>query len=81
MIRHEAQLTIVSSLKHHSTQSIYIFNRENPQNSESPNGSRRGLDFIALPLLTVITAYTGADETLASLIWPATAAASHSFAC
>ena len=34
-----AQLTIVSSLKHHSTQTIYIFNKENPQNSESPNGS------------------------------------------
>ena len=43
-----AQLTIVWSLKHHSTQPILIFNRENPQNSESPNGPRRGLDFIAL---------------------------------
>ena len=43
-----AQLTIVWSLKHHSTQPILIFNRENPQNWESPNGSRRGLDFIAL---------------------------------
>ena len=36
-------MTIVSSLKH-----IYIFNRENPQNSEPQNGPRRGLDFIAL---------------------------------
>ena len=43
-----AQLTIVWSLKHHSTQPILIFNRENPQNSESPNGPKRGLDFIAL---------------------------------
>ena len=41
------QLTIVWSLKHHSTQPIYTFNRENPQNSESPNGPRRGPDFIA----------------------------------
>ena len=43
-----AQLTIVWSLKHKITQPIYIFNRENSQNSESPNGPRRGLDFIAL---------------------------------
>ena len=27
---------------------IYIFNRENPHNSEPQNGPRRGLDFIAL---------------------------------
>jgi hypothetical protein len=27
---------------------IYIFNRENPQNSEPQNGPRRGLGFIAL---------------------------------
>ena len=46
-----AQLTIVWSLKHHSTQPTYIFNRENPQNSESPKGPRRGLDFIALVFL------------------------------
>ena len=44
------QLTIFWSLKHHSTQPIYIFNRENPQNSESPNCPRWGLDFIALPV-------------------------------
>jgi hypothetical protein len=31
-----------------STQPIYIFNRENPQISESPNDPWRGLDFIAL---------------------------------
>ena len=43
-----AHLTIVCSLKNHRTQPIYIFNKENPQNSESPNGPRRGLDFIAL---------------------------------
>jgi hypothetical protein len=40
-------------LKHHSTQPILIFNRENPQNSESPNGPRRGLDFIALVISEV----------------------------
>ena len=45
-----AELTIVSSLKHKNTQPIYIFNRENPQNSELQNGLRRGLDFIALPV-------------------------------
>ena len=28
----------------------HLFNRENPQNSESPNGPRRELDFIALLL-------------------------------
>ena len=27
---------------------MYIFNRENPQNSDPQNGPRRGLDFIAL---------------------------------
>ena len=43
-----AELTFVWSLKHKNTQSSYIFNRENPQNSEKQNGPRRGLDFIAL---------------------------------
>ena len=43
-----AELTIVSSLKHINTQSTYIFNRENLQESEPQNGPRRGLDFIAL---------------------------------
>jgi hypothetical protein len=43
-----AELTIVSSLKHKNTQPSYIFNRKNPQNSETQNGLRRGLDFIAL---------------------------------
>ena len=42
------QLTIIWSLKHHSTQPIHIFNRENPKNSESPKDQRRKLDFIAL---------------------------------
>ena len=41
-------LTIVSSLKHKNTQPLYIFNRENPLNSEPQNGPRRGLDLIAL---------------------------------
>ena len=31
-------LTIVWSLKHKNTQPSYIFNRENPQNSEPQNG-------------------------------------------
>ena len=30
------------------TQPIYIFNKENPQNSEPQNGPWMGLDFIAL---------------------------------
>ena len=45
-----AELTIVSSLKHQNTKPIYIFNRENPQNSEPQIGPRRGLDYIALVL-------------------------------
>ena len=36
-------------MKHKISQPIYIFNRKNSQNSKSPNGTRRGLDFIALP--------------------------------
>ena len=43
-----AEQTIVSSLKHKNIYSIYIFNKENPQNSEPQNGPRTGLDFIAL---------------------------------
>ena len=43
-----AELTIVSSLKHKNTPPINIFNRENPQNSEPQNSPRRALDFIAL---------------------------------
>jgi hypothetical protein len=35
-------------LKKKSTQPLYIFNRENPQNSEPQNGPRSGLDYIAL---------------------------------
>ena len=31
-----------------NTQPIYIFNRENSQNSEPQNGPRRKLDFIVL---------------------------------
>ena len=50
-----AQLTIVWSLKHKISQPIYIFNRQNSQNSESPNGPRRGLDFIALCFSTLAT--------------------------
>ena len=46
------ELTIATSLSYKNTQSIYIFNRKNPQNSEPQNGLRRGLDFIALLQLT-----------------------------
>ena len=35
-------------MKHKNTKPLYIFNRENPQNSELQNGPRRRLDFIAL---------------------------------
>ena len=42
-------LTIGASLKHKNTQPLYIFGRENPQNSEPKNGPRSGLDYIALP--------------------------------
>jgi len=37
-------------LKHKNTQplTIFIFNRENPKNSEPQNGPRSGLDYIAL---------------------------------
>ena len=37
-------------MKHKNTQPLYIFNRENPQNSEPQNGPRSGLDYIALGL-------------------------------
>jgi len=45
-----AEQTIVWSLKHKNAQPSYIFNRENPHNSETQNGPRRGLDYIALVL-------------------------------
>ena len=35
-------------MKHKNTQPLYIFNRENPKNSEPQNGPRSGLDYIAL---------------------------------
>ena len=38
-----------------SCKSVYIFNRENPQNSEPQNGPRRGLDFIALKFMEEIS--------------------------
>jgi hypothetical protein len=49
-------------LKDKNTQPLYIFNRENPQNSEPQNGTRRGLDFIALlkTEAAVISAHKGA---------------------
>ena len=48
-----AEQTIGASLKHKNTQPLYIFNRENPQNSQPQNGPRSGLDYIALYLPTV----------------------------
>ena len=41
-------LTIGARFKHKNTQPLYIFNIEDPQNSEPQNGPMRGLDFIAL---------------------------------
>ena len=52
-----AEQTIGASLKHKNTQPLYIFNRENPQNSEPQNGPRSGLDYIALDLCYFHTAY------------------------
>ena len=43
-----AEQTIGASFKHKNTQPLYIFTRENPQNSEPQNGLRSGLDYIAL---------------------------------
>ena len=60
------QLTIGASLKHKSTQPLYIFNRENPQNSEPQNGPRSGLDYIALPN----TQWGGDSKTLIALLLP-----------
>ena len=37
-------------MKHKNTQPLYIFNRENPLNSEPQNGPRSGLDYIALTI-------------------------------
>ena len=45
-----AEQTIGASLKHKNTQPLYIFNRENPQNSEPQNDPRSGLDYIALKI-------------------------------
>ena len=44
-----------------NTQPLYIFNRENSQNSEPQNGPRRGLDFIALVTVKKML-YTFAGE-------------------
>ena len=40
-------------MKHKNTQPLYIFNRENTQNSEPQNGPRSGLDYIALPPIDI----------------------------
>ena len=47
-LMHNCLCLQILTLIHHSTQPILIFKRENPQNFKSPNGPRRGLDFIAL---------------------------------
>ena len=41
-------------MKYKNKQPLYIFNRENPQNSEPQNGPRSGLDYIALILTTYV---------------------------
>ena len=51
-------------MKHKNTQPLYIFNRENPQNSEPQNGPRRGLDFIAL----VLTECVGAKRLFGAVL-------------
>ena len=51
------KLTIGASLKHKNTQSLYIFNRENPRNSEPQNGPRSGLDYIALKITEKVLTY------------------------
>ena len=58
-----AQLTIVWSLKHKISQPIYIFSRENSQNSESSNGPRRGLDFIDLSTSPIVLIRSGDPVT------------------
>ena len=50
---------IVSSLKYKNTQPIYIFNNENPQNSEPQKCPRRGSDFIALAHSNVLVILQG----------------------
>ena len=53
-----AEQTIGATFKHKCTQPLYIFNRENPQNSETQNGLRRGLDYIALATVVSETKVT-----------------------
>jgi hypothetical protein len=48
-------------LKHKNTQPLYIFNKENPQNSEPQNDPRRGLDFIALTNLKRSQSHTNSE--------------------
>ena len=81
LLRINAQLTIGWSLKHHSTQPIIIFNRENPQNSESPHGPRRWLDFIALVLTTFLnyTVIKGASIDLYQLFKKSSPQASNQY--
>ena len=48
------KLAIGASFKDKNTKPLYIFNWENPQNSESQKGPRRELDYIALVICTSI---------------------------
>ena len=54
-------------MKHKNTQPLYVFNRENPQNSETQNGLRRGLDFIALLWVTLERTATVATVAVLAL--------------
>ena len=55
-------------MKHKNTQPLYIFNRENPKNSEPQNGLRSGLDYIALVIAAVLVIklllYKGTKEII-----------------
>jgi hypothetical protein len=59
-------------LKHKNTQPLYIFNRENPQNSEPQNGPRSRLDYIVLPFVETLDQSTNGffmfDEQLLDLV-------------
>ena len=65
-----------------STQPIYIVNRENPQDSEPQNGSRRGLDFIAMPgdKLSLLRTAKSAEQNTIEFPTVSKRRASHLFA-
>ena len=51
-----------------ATQPICIFNRENPQNSESPNGPRREFDFITLNTCNKMYTFLNASSQILSYL-------------